>query len=289
MGRKYNAGFIYLIITILFFSSYEVVSKTLVGYIDPVQVNFIRFFFGGLILFPFAIQDLHKKRILPGITDLFHMALLGVLLVGVSMVLLQYGINQTRANLAALIFCSNPLFVALTIPWILGEKLKFKTVIWMLTGFAGVSITFLSNDNGEVLYRSGILFLLLSSLTYGVYTAFGKKLTMKMGSLVMNSFSFILGSISLIPILILKQLPLFTFNSSICLQIIYLTVFVTGIAYYCYFKGLSMVDTSLGSMIFFIKPVLASLLAFVILGENITSSLIIGTAIIIASIYMVRR
>jgi drug/metabolite transporter (DMT)-like permease len=41
------------------------------------------------------------------------------------------------------------------------------------------------------------------------------------------------------------------FNLSVWLQILYLAVMVTAVAYYCFFVGLSMLDTSLGSTIFF--------------------------------------
>lgn len=44
-------GYFNLLITLVFFSTFEVVSKTLVGKLDSFTINFIRFFIGGLILF----------------------------------------------------------------------------------------------------------------------------------------------------------------------------------------------------------------------------------------------
>ncbi|HWP96073.1 MAG TPA: EamA family transporter [Syntrophomonadaceae bacterium] len=283
-----NRGFIFLGITILFFSTYEVVSRTLVGQIDPVQVNFIRFFFGGLILLPVAVMDLRRKNCIIKGKDFVHLALLGLLMVGLSMNLLQYGINQTKANLAAVIFSSNPLFVALAALLLLKEHMTWMKGLGLLAGFTGVGITFLGGGGGGAAYYQGVVYLVLSALMFGIYTVIGKKITLKIGSVTMNSLTFIFGSLSLIPVLIFRHSPLFTVNINIWPQIFYLTVFVTGLAYYSYFKGLSMMDTSLGSMVFFIKPVLASLLAAIILGEKLTWELALGTFMVLASIYLVQ-
>lgn len=66
-------GIGYLMITLIFFSSYEVVGKTLAGMVNPYQLNFIRFFFGGLILLPIAIRSLHKKEIKLSKKDIFFL------------------------------------------------------------------------------------------------------------------------------------------------------------------------------------------------------------------------
>lgn len=282
-------GFIFLGITIIFFSSYEVVGRTLVGRIDPVQLNFFRFFFGGLILLPAAVIDLRKYNIGIGGKDLLHLALLGILMVGISMNLVQHGINLTRANLAAVLFSSNPLFVALTAVCLLGEKLGWKKIVGLTAGFTGVVITFAGDGSSGTTYYQGITCLLLSSLTFGVYTVAGKKITLKIGSPAMNSLTFILGSLALIPVLLFRHLPLFSLDPEIWPQMAYLTVFVTGLAYYCYFKGLSMTDTSLGSMVFFLKPLMASLLAAVVLGEKLTWGLALGTCMVLGSIYLVQH
>lgn len=276
-------------ITIIFFSTYEVVGRTLVGKIDPVQLNFIRFFFGGLILLPAAQLELKKKNFKINAMDLIQMALLGLLLVGVSMNLLQYGLNQTRANLAAVLFSSNPLFVTLTAALVLDEQFSLRKLLGLGLGFVGVAVIFFDNGATGTIYFRGIIYLLLSALTFGAYTVLAKKISMRTGSLAMNSLSFILGSVFLIPVLLFKRLPVFSMSFNIWPQMIYLTVFVTGLAYYSYFKGLALTDTSLGSMVFFIKPLLASLLAAISLGEKLTWGLLFGTLTVLASIYLVQR
>lgn len=94
---------------------------------------------------------------------------------------------------------------------------------------------------------------------------------------------------ALVPVLIWRHTPVFAFNLSLWPQLIYLTVLVTAVAYYCYFVGLSMLDTSLGATVFFVKPLLASLLAAVVLGEKLTPGLAFGILLVLGSIYLVQR
>ncbi|GAE89080.1 permease [Acetivibrio straminisolvens JCM 21531] len=53
--KKYNFGYLFLMITVIFFSTYEVVSKTIIGRVNPFQINFLRFFIGGSLLFLFLL------------------------------------------------------------------------------------------------------------------------------------------------------------------------------------------------------------------------------------------
>ncbi len=204
----------------------------------------------------------------------------------VSMNFLQYGINLTRANLAATIFSSNPLFVALAAAVLLNEPLNMRKVLSLGIGFAGVALIFQGGGHDGTISYQGLIFLVLAALTFGIYTVLGKKITIRVGSLTMNSLSFIFGSIILIPFLLFQRQPVFFININILPQMLYLSIFVTGLAYYTYFKGLALTDTGLGSMVFFVKPPLACFLAAIALGEELTLTLVLSTIIVLASIYM---
>lgn len=289
MNIRVNRGFIYLAFTIILLSTYEVVSRTVVGKIDPLQVNFIRFLFGGIILSPLAWIELRKNQIKLRGKDVLQMALLGIFLVSISMSLIQYGINETQANVSAAIFSSNPIFVALTAAILLREPLGVKKLLGLGAGFAGVAIIFSSYDNGSQPYLHGLIYLVLAALTFGIYTVLAKKFTLKFGSLTMNAVTFLCGSLSLVPFLLWQQIPVFYVSQDILPQMAYLSIFVTGLAYYTYFKGLALTDTSLGSMVFFVKPPLVCLLAAITLGEQLTWGFALGTLVILASIYALQE
>jgi len=301
LARK---GVFYLAVTGLLFSTYEVVSKIIADGVNPFQINFLRFFFGGLFLLVPALRELRKNGNLElnggneankqssgilELKDLLSMLFLGILNIGVSMNLLQLGINYTRASIAAVVFSSNPLFVAIAAVLILRETLSASKIIGLLLGFGGVVLTFVGDRFGDGSFYQGIFFLVLSAMTFGIYTVLAKRITLRVGSLVMNFFSFILGSLALLPFLLVLHIPVFSFDFRFWLHIVYLGFFVTGVGYYAYFVGLSQVDTSLGSMIFFVKPILASVLAAVVLHEEITVKLLVGIFLVLLGVYLVQR
>lgn len=284
-----NKGYFYLFLTVLFFSTYEVVGRTLTNLVNPYQLNFVRFFIGGLILLPIALKNIKSKNIRMTWQDFLLLVLIGLTNVVFSMSFLQLGINMTSASLSAVIFSSNPLFVMIVASFVLGEKLNSTKIYGLILGIIGLVIVFYKQLNVGGNHLVGIILLVLSSITYGIYTVIGKKFTVKYDSVVMNSFSFIIGSLMLLPILLYNKYPVFNLPLKAIPQMLYLTVFVTGIAYYTYFLGLSSVNTGVGSMVFFAKPVLASIIASIFLSEKITIQLVIGTIVILVGILIVQK
>lgn len=288
--KKWNNGVLYLALTILFFSTFEVVSKTTGAYISATQLTFIRFFFGGLCLLPFAFVDLRRRNVKVAGKDILMMLLLGALNVTFSMTLLQYGVFFANASLSAVIFSANPIFVALFSSIILHEKVTWMKAVGLLLGLAGVTVAgFLGSGQieGENV-TLGVVLVILSAVLFGAYTVLSKKTGAKVCSLTLTGVSFTLGSLCLLPLLFWQQTPPFSFDwGAIWPQIIYLSVFVSGIAYASYFYGLSKTDTSLGSMTFFVKPILASIFAALALHETIGINLLFGMVLVLVGIVIV--
>jgi len=280
-------GYLYVINTVLLFSTYEVVSKTLVDKIDPFKINFIRFLLGGIILFLFL---LYKGDLKIGKKDLMAITVIGFINVVVSMNLMQLSLYMkgAQASLSAVIFSSNPIFVAIFAFFLDKEKFNPVKVGGLILGCLGIVVIFYEKLNIDSIDFRSPIFALLSAIFYALYTVLGRKQAVKVGSLKMNAYSFIAGSLLLLPILMIVNGPkVYEFDYSGTLQVIYLSVFVTGIAYLTYFKGLSIIGAGKGSMVFFIKPVLASIIAIVFLKEKPSLFLAAGTLLILASIVLV--
>lgn len=284
--KKNGFGYLFLISTVIFFSTYEVVSKIIIDRINPFQINFLRFFLAGLFLFICSLikgdYKVEKKY--------FKMlTILGVINVVFSMNLLQLSLSMTNAKaaLVAVIFSSNPIFVTLFSSIIDKEKIHTYKKVGLILGLVGIlvmSINELSIDNINILSPMLALF---SAILYGVYTIIGRKVSSQIGSLKMNAYSFLIGSLLLLPILLLFRMPVFDIDSSIIGHVIYLSIIITGGGYLTYFIGLSIVGASKGSMVFFLKPVLASILAVVILKEHVGIYFIFGTALVVLGVTMI--
>ncbi len=283
--NKNTEGYILLLTTILFFSTYEVVNKIIGPCIDAFQINFLRFFFGGLLLLVIALI---KKEAYISLKDFVLCCVLGILNVVISMGLINISLRTENASAAvtAVLFSCNPIFVSLFASLIDKEPLNARKIIALILGIAG---TLLISCNKLQLTLSSLLspaLAVLSAVFFGLYSVLGKKISRKIGSLRMNAYSFLGGSLILSVLLIITKRPIFTFDISITGWVLYLAFFVTGLAYAFYFAGLSRIGAGKGSLVFFLKPVFAASLAVIFLHERVNLLTAIGTITILAGVWI---
>lgn len=276
----------YLLITIFLFSTYEVVAKPILSSIDSFQLNFIRFFLGGVTLLVIASirGTLRITR-----KEFVELAFLGILNVGIVMNLLQLSlaVPGAQASVTALVFSSNPIFVYLSSIVFGKEKIEPKRFLITLLSLLGTIILFLPSLKNGIDWNLSLLLALAASLLYGLFTFLAREASLRMSSLKMNGYTFLLGSLSILPILAFRGTPIFHVPRSILPQVAYLTIFVSGIAYFSYFLGLERLGASKGSLVFFFKPVIAGVLAALFLKEPLTLHFIIGTVLIMGGVFSV--
>lgn len=277
--------------TTLAFSSMELAGKLIADQMTPLQVTFLRFTIGFLILFPFALLEMHGKNSRIRSRDVLWLIALGICNIPVAMVLLQYAVSLIPASLAAVIISSNPIFVALFARLILKEAITAQTVIGLVVGIFGLTLVTDILHLTAVGNSKGIVAALGASVFFALYTVLSKKAVRRLGGLMTNTGSFFFGNLAVLCILLFRGEPLFRgLSVSTIGPILYLGIVVTGLAYLAFLRGLSYVEASKGSVIFFLKPIVASLLAMVILQERLESHMLIGTLfVIVGSVIMVMK
>lgn len=268
--NKKTEGYLWLSLTILFFSTYEIVGRTLAGGMHPLFVSAFRFTFGGLVLLPFAKFPKEGK-------DWLGLFFLGILNVAIAMGLLQLSLSFTQASVAAILFSTNPLFVGI-VAALAGDKLSHKEILGLVIGFLGVVLI-----AGPASLESwlGPVLALASAAVFGLYSYLGRSYAQRLGSATANSISFLLGGGLVFLLLPLFGAPMWQITAKNIFPMLYLGIFVTGIAYYAYLRGLSLLSPAAGSATFFAKPALATILAWIILGEPLSWWKWAGIAVII--------
>ena len=218
--------------------------------------------------------------------DIVLLVLLGIIAVPISMSLFQLSISYTKASIIAVMISSNALFVAPFAHLILKEDIDASIIAGLIFGIIGMVI--IAFPSSKMSYNDfiGILYGIGSSVTFALFSVLGKKTSAKFGGVVVNGIVFLSGSIIMVPILLILNIPLFSgINSSNIVSLMYLGLIVTAFAYIFMFKGLSYLPANRGSLVFFIKPVLAGALAYIMLKEVFSTQLIIGTLFILVGIF----
>lgn len=266
-------AYISCILAIFFFSTLEFVGKLISNEISPLAITVYRFYIGSLLLALPAILALKKNKIRLSITDITHIAIPGIINIAVSMYLLQLAIYYGKALIAAILISSNSLFVSIFAYYILKEKISYNRLIGIIIGILGMLMIVIGNRGADYIPSKslslGVLFSVLASISFALFTVLAKKNIKVYGSLVFNSISFFIGaSVLLLMGLVLKvdfSLTPSFYNIS---SILYLGLIVTGLAYLLYSNALQKIPASLTSSFFLLKPVFASVFAVIILKES---------------------
>ena len=292
--------FIYIAISTLMFSSMEIVLKTVTGLYNPIQLNLIRFLIGGLVLLPLARHDLKVNGQKLSLFDYSMFALTGFLCVVVSMTLYQLAIIYDSPATVAVLFSCNPVFALMFAFLLLHERLDRAEVLSLLITIVGLVVIVnpanLTNPIGTSL---GIL----SALTFGFYSIISRWAALKddLGGIPMTAYTFIAGAIELFILVSISHIhgvstwlnqsswlksfsniPVLTnVTPNHFLVLFFISVCVTGGGFAFYFLAMQRGGVAMASLVFFIKPALAPILAMILIHERLTTNMVIGIIVII--------
>lgn len=275
-----------VVMTAFLFGTMEVSLKLTGSALDPFQLTFLRFFIGGLLLLPFALAEIKVTGVKLTAKDFGYLLYVGILAIPLSMLFFQLGVMRCNASTAAVLISFNTLFTMIFAHFMANEKIKKYNGVVLMIGLAGLIFMIKPWNMQEGNTVFGIVFMLLAALFFGWYTVAGKLSVKKMGLMAQTSFSFIMGSLVLLVIIIIMGRPVFDGVAENWMAVAYVSIFVTGLGYFCYFKAIKYSDATTGSIAFFLKPAIAPVIAVIILHEHIMWNTYIGIGLFLIASYM---
>jgi drug/metabolite transporter (DMT)-like permease len=274
----------YLVFTVLAFSSIEIIANPVRNDVAPMVLTFWRFAVGSLFLLPFLIY--RNKGFFKGLSkkDWLKLFFLGALNIIFSMGAHAVCMKYAKASTAAILIAANPIATNLFSWLILKEMLDIRRIVSLGLGFAGIILIALKPDT-SVDTPFGIAAGIVSMTGFGLYTVMSKKLVSKHGALGVMVVSSLSALIAYIPIIKLNGAELFPVLSA-WPRLLALGVFGSGLGYLTFFKALEAMPAGKASYLFFLKPPTAIFLAWLILGEKVVASALVGTALIMSGILL---
>lgn len=284
--------------TAVIFSTMEIALKEVSGNFHPLQMTFTRFLAGGLFLIPFAARTLKKKRISLIWKDLPGFLLLGFVGMALSMSIYQMSVKEVPASVVAVLFSSNPIFTTILAFFVLREPIHGNHVAALFLEIAGIVAIINPFHTNLSLY--GVILALVSTLLFAVYGVMGKRRCARFGGVVVTCVSFLCGGAEMLLLVLVSKIPVISaWLSSSGLELfadipvasgyswqtlpwmLVICIVNTGLGFACYFKAMEETSAQETSIVFFLKPVLAPIFAFFILGEVISWNMGIGIVLIL--------
>ena len=280
--------------TAFLFATMEVALKIGGANYDSLQLTFLRFFIGGLVLLPFGIQEYRAKQAafersyISG-RDWLWLLLVGTMCIPISMLCFQLGVERSNAATASAIICMNPIFTMIIAHIFTTEKMSRAKYFTVTMAMAACFFLMKPWDIQEGNTTAGLTLTLIAAITFGAYTVMGKKTLAKIGTFAQTSFSFILGSLVLLIVMLFMGRPILDGITDHPLVLAYVGVMVTGIGYLTYFLAIKWSDATTGSLAFFIKPGIAPIIAIIVLHESVQWNTILGIGLFFVGSFVTLR
>lgn len=291
--KKINPGYIYVVLCALIFSFVEVALKHTAGMFHPMQITVLRFLIGGAVLLPFALRVMRRRGASFMREDLGFFALLGFLFVCVAMSLYQLAVVYAPAAIIAVLFSCNPIFITVLAGWMLREPIRKNHVLALC--IEALAVLLIVDPVHARLDARGVAFALGSAALFALYSVIGKKRTARLGGIAVTSLCSLFGGAELLALLLLGRTSagatlferiglslyanvpiLSTLNAASLPWLLYLGAVNTGLGFVLHMLAMEKTSAQTASLVFFLKPMLAPLFAFLFLHETITPNVLLG-------------
>lgn len=212
----------------------------------------------------------------------------GILNSAIPFACFSFALLSITTGLSSILNATTPLFGAV-IAWLwLKDRPTGSRAVGLLIGFAGVALlawdkaSFKADTSGTATGWA-VLACLLATLCYGLAASFTKRYLTGLPSLVTATGSQLGASIGLVP-LAWWFWPTQPVSLTAWLTVVALGVLCTGVAYILYFRLIERAGPARALSVTFAIPVFALLYGVLLLGEEVTTwMLVCGVVIIVGT------
>jgi drug/metabolite transporter (DMT)-like permease len=256
------------------------------GGFSPAIVVCLRTAIGAAILLPWAIR---QKTLGDAIRGIRYVAPYAVLEMIGPWILIGTAEQKISSGLAGLLVASVPIWATIF------ASLKGDKTVWQRKRLFGIAIGFV----GLVLVvgiesiKGGsdplsILMVLIASIAYAYAVMFVQSGLPGVSGVAINGVAMLITAIFYLPFTVV-QWPSHHINQSAIWSVVALGIFSSGIAFAIFFILVDIIGVARASLVTYLNTAFAVVLGVIILGEPITTGIIIGLPLVLLGSYLASR
>lgn len=259
--------------------------------IPPLLLTSIRFVIAGIVML--GIARLRGERIPTRRSTLANLAFVGFLMVGIGNLAVVWAEQWVPSGLAALFVATAPFWMALMEMFRTGgERLDKRGAFGMFIGFVGVALLVTPKGAGgsyDMHFVLGALAIQFGSMAWQLGSVRGKYYLKDVPLLASASLQMLFGGIIVgIVGLLIGEPARLSFTPRTFWALAYLTIFGSIIAYSAYVYALAHMRTTQSSLYAYVNPVVAVILGWLILGEQLNGLSIVAMVVILGGVALVQ-
>ncbi|MBW5468104.1 EamA family transporter [Brevibacillus formosus] len=274
-------SYLLLIFCVTAWGSNFVFGKMLVAEFSPLFLSAMRLLFIVLFLLIWSRGRLKMPKL--SRTDWLLLAILGVVGVFINQWSFYKGLVTADPTTSALILALTPITTALLAALFLKESLTGRMAIGSVIGTSGV--LFVIYTGAELHFDVGILWIVLTMLTFATSIILVRLLGHRLPPLVTTLVSNLIGFGSMLPF-VLISIPAATVSTSLSSWfLLFVTAVVMhGIVTLIWNSQLQKVGAAKAAMFANLEPFIAMLFGLLLLAKPVTAVQFFGAILIIAGV-----
>jgi len=282
-----------LFIQPIFMATNIIVARGGVEYVPPISLAFWRWFTVFIILFPFFVGEILKKKkyINKEFWRFFFLGSMGCGVCGAFPFIA--GMSTTMANMG-IIYTSSPIFIIILSVIFFRDRINLSRIIGLLLCLIGV-LTIISKGNIQLLlnfkFTSGDLWMVGAAFGWAIYSIY--LLNWKSNFTLMARFTLIalFGTLSLFPFYIIEEVYYFntSFNSNFVFWILFAAISPGIIAFTLYTRVQKYVGASLAGFTLYIFSIYTAIYGILLFDEVLLNFHYIGAAFVFIGVYLARK
>lgn len=282
-----------MVVVVVIWGTHIVIAKAAIDVLPPFLYNAMRFPIGALVLF--LILRVSGARLTLSRQRLWSIA--GAALIGFIgyQFFLLHGLKRTTVANSVLIGTVAPAGIVLFNIFTRRERGSRRIFAGVALAFGGVLLVIVSRYAGQIAFGGQTLLGdFLSIVGAGVWVAstiMQRSVMEGEPALIVQLWLLIIGSIeaciAAIPDALAFNWSLLTPN--IILLVVYAGIVPVGLASGFWAYAIKRLGTSRASLFINLQPIVAASVAILFLGEPFTPWLVIGTAVVLTGMWLIRR
>ena len=176
---------------------------------------------------------------------------------------------------------------------VFGDTVKKATLVGVVAGFVGVGILVVPGTGSNGVPLGGALLLVAASGSWAAGSFFSKRLQLPEDPFTSTTMQMICGGLALTAMGLLageaSDVDVGSFSAASVWALAYLIVIGSLLAFTAYTWVLQHAPISKVATYAYVNPVIAVVLGWALLSEEITASIAIGAAVIVASVASIVR
>jgi drug/metabolite transporter (DMT)-like permease len=273
-----------LVLATLFWSGNFIVGKiAFVDNVPPFSLTFFRWLLVWIILIPFTYKELFKlKKII--FQNAFLLFFLGLTSVGLFNSFIYNALNFTQVINASLFNAVIPAAIILLCFIFKLDKTNKYQLLGLVITLLGILSIITKLDLNILLtlnFNKGDLLMIGAVITWGVYSAFLKKIKFEVSLLTLVHILCTFGLITLIPQFLyeLLQGQTVTINSNFIYSLLYLALFPSIGSYYCWAGAVSIIGANRSGIFLSLIPLFSTIMAIFFFNEKFQYYHFIGSVL----------